>query len=197
MTLKLSCDPSKIVVNGFGPVLADAYIPPPGVYRYWLTRKWHGALPSCCYVMLNPSTANATINDATIYKCMILARDWGFGSIAVVNLFAWRSRNPSELRRVALGDEWTAPGDPIGTFNDRYLRQVAASADSTVCAWGSHPFATERAAQVTKMLHNTVRLSNGERILHCLGTNNDGSPKHPLYLRYGTPRVPFTGKAAR
>ena len=36
------------------------------VYRYRLWREWDDSLPSCLFVMLNPSTADATQDDPTI-----------------------------------------------------------------------------------------------------------------------------------
>ena len=59
--------------------------------------------------MLNPATADATCNDATIKKCIRYAKSWGYGGIEVCNLFAWRAKDKSEIRRVC---------DPVGAGND-------------------------------------------------------------------------------
>ena len=48
--------------------------------------------------MLNPSTADATCNDRTIEKCIRYAKSWGYGGIEVCNLFAWRAKNPSQMK---------------------------------------------------------------------------------------------------
>ncbi len=46
------------------------------------------------WVMLNPSTADHVHDDPTIRRCMGFARAWGYGGIAVVNLYAWRATDP-------------------------------------------------------------------------------------------------------
>ena len=42
-----------------------AELSPDGVYRYTLTREWEDGR-CVCWLMFNPSTADATLNDATI-----------------------------------------------------------------------------------------------------------------------------------
>src|SRR5262249_62207047 len=70
-----------------------------GRYRYWLTRTWDAARPAVCWLMLNPSTADAARDDPTIRRCIGLARRWGHGGIVVVNLFAWRAPDPAAPAR--------------------------------------------------------------------------------------------------
>ena len=69
---------------------SGATISPCGIYRYRLWRRW-GEGRSCVFVMLNPSTADALVDDNTIRSCVRLAQELGFGGIIVVNLFALRS----------------------------------------------------------------------------------------------------------
>ena len=47
-----------------------AAISPCGRYRYALWRKWSDMGPLATFLMLNPSTADASENDATIRKCI-------------------------------------------------------------------------------------------------------------------------------
>lgn len=82
-----------------------------GTYRYWLCREWSPGLDSLVWLMLNPSTADATQDDPTIRRCMGFARRWGYGGITVVNLYAYRATNPRDLLTAA---------DPVGPENDRY-----------------------------------------------------------------------------
>jgi hypothetical protein len=47
-----------------------------GLYSYSLTRRWaHG--PKALFVMLNPSTADAMVDDPTIRRCIGFARRQG------------------------------------------------------------------------------------------------------------------------
>jgi hypothetical protein len=138
-------------------------------YRYRLRRSLTGDVLSAperpvVFVMLNPSTADATTDDPTIRKCVGYAQRWGYTDILVANLFAVRSTDPSKLPTFA---------DPVGPENDEVLQSLPRGVP-TICGWGRDKFARNR----TKVVAGLLR-----RPLLCLGVNGDGSPKHPLYLR--------------
>ena len=68
-----------------------------GDYRYLLWREWNSdrAVPrlqrdrqTVSFIMLNPSRADAEVNDPTITRCINFALSWGYGRLEVVNLFA-------------------------------------------------------------------------------------------------------------
>lgn len=148
-----------------------------GQYRYRLWRGVGGVNPerTVAFVMLNPSTADAMLDDPTIRKCMGFARRWDFGRIEVVNLFAWRATNPKDLPTVA---------DPVGAENNRTIVERCLAADWVIAAWGTDKFAQARAREVTRTL-----TCNGIH-LRCLKTSKDGHPWHPLYVPYET--MPIT-----
>jgi hypothetical protein len=94
-------------------------------YRYSLTRVWAENAPRACFIMLNPSIADATINDPTIRRCIGFAIEMGCGSLEVVNLFAFRATDPKAMKQA---------DDPIGPENDRYLIEAAQCAAQVICA---------------------------------------------------------------
>jgi hypothetical protein len=140
-------------------------------YRYLLRRTWHHERARCLYVMLNPSTADAEVDDATIRSCVRLAKDAGYGSFEVVNLFALRATDPAELAK---------SGDPIGPNNDDTIEAAIMRCDIAICAWGAHPMAESRGRSVRSLLRQR------RPAVFCLGT-----PKHPLYIKSGTPLITF------
>lgn len=144
----------------------DATISRCGLYRYGLGRAWNPFGHGVCYVMLNPSTADATLDDPTIRRCIGFARTLGFGWLSVVNLFALRATNPDELKRHP---------DPVGPDNDEAILREADAATTIVCAWGAHPIGRLRAAKVRELLE--------PRPLRALGVTKYGHPRHPLYLK--------------
>lgn len=154
----------------------DAVLSEDGKYRYLLRRTWDARLPRALFVMLNPSTADAAVDDATIRSCIRLCRSWNYGSFEVVNLFAWRATDPNELRKVP---------DPIGLANDRSISAAAGRCDVLICAWGAHQIAAQRGAAVWHLIRQH------RPAVFCLGVTKDGSPKHPLYIKSGTPLVNF------
>jgi len=152
-----------------------AIFDPTGIYRYLLWRQWASDRPAVCFVMLNPSTADAIADDPTIRRCIRFAQTWGSGSLFVVNLFAYRATHPKKLQQ--------AP-DPIGPDNDRYLSIAHQQARTTIAAWGNKGRMQQRDRAV-------LRLFQGQE-LHCLGTTQHRQPRHPLYLNSNTPLIPFT-----
>ena len=87
--------------------------------RYLLTRRWDDG-PLMAWVMLNPSTADARTDDATITRCVRRARDLGaFGGIAVVNLFSLRATDPRAL---------TSCPDSVGVGNDSFIVRTCRTA---------------------------------------------------------------------
>ncbi|MFF9690264.1 DUF1643 domain-containing protein [Streptomyces sp. NPDC014623] len=164
-----------------------AEISPCDRYRYRLTREWDDARPPATFVMLNPSTADADQDDATVRKCIRYAQRWACGSLVVVNLFAWRSTDP---RRLPTGPE------AVGPDNDGWLSQAALDAlDSggpLVAAWGAHSTRQPRSGgselpglevlTVEQRVADVLTLPGMGR-LTALSVTRDGHPGHPLYLR--------------
>src|SRR4029078_1544091 len=97
---------------------ADAIFSRCRQYRYVLRRAWRNDLPEVLFIALNPSTADEASDDATVRRCIGFARDWGFGALAIANLFAFRSSNPLSLRCAT---------DPIGPRNDWWLSRLSAN----------------------------------------------------------------------
>lgn len=147
-----------------------------GSYRYLLWRIWNPDGPRVTFIMLNPSTGDETTDDPTIRRCVGFGQIWGYGSVWITNLFAFRSPSPHDLMRVA---------DPVGSECNAFLLQAATQSDCLVAAWGCYGRLRERDRQVLDLL-----IAHQDH-LFCLGKNADGTPKHPLYLRKGTERLRF------
>jgi hypothetical protein len=173
----------------------DALISPCGQYRYWLLRRWSNR-PLATFVMLNPSTADANSDDATIRKCMGFADAWGLGGIWVVNLFALRSTNPYGLVSDEVGRRYALDGGvltrAVGPDNDEWLR-AACEYDSPVLAWGATggPHVGRLVDARLRRAFPMMASADGLQELRCLGRAKNGHPRHPLMLAYSTPLERF------
>jgi hypothetical protein len=145
-----------------------AYISPCGTYRYSLEREWAEG-PVCTFIMLNPSTADADIDDPTIRRCIGFAQRWKFGALAVVNLFAFRATDPKAMIGAV---------DPVGPANDAAIASAVELGGLIIAAWGVHGDLRERGLAVRRLIEEGC-----ERDIHHLGLTKDGHPRHPLYLR--------------
>lgn len=143
-----------------------------GKYRYELTRVWDESKPMVCFIGLNPSTADAEKDDATIRKCIGFATRWGYGGLLMLNVFAFRTVSPKVLKAAAKnGDD--VIGDNRGP---KILNRIKNHAITHVVAcWGQH--AGQRGIDVASWWPEP---------LECLGRCRDGSPRHPLMLAYST-----------
>lgn len=159
----------------------DALISDCEQYRWWLSRKWGRGKRTCVFVMLNPSTADALEDDATIRRCVGFAEREGCNILKVVNLFAYRTTYPYELPKAA---------DPIGhPQNDEYIIGAVEDADVLIVAWGENGAFEDRDQEVMKILHDYAPVD-----VQCLGVTRSGCPKHPVRLRKDTPLEVYEGR---
>jgi hypothetical protein len=150
----------------------DAVISDCGKYRYLLRRVWDHAKPRALLIMLNPSTADARQDDATIRSCVRLLGGLGYGSMEVVNLMAYRATDPKDLP--------ARPSDAMGGDNARVIEAAVSRCDVAICAWGAHPYAARFAGAVKDII------SMNRPAAYCFGKTKAGAPKHPLYIKSGT-----------
>lgn len=166
-------------------VISSAFISECGQYRYELRRTLDESRPKVMFIMLNPSTANAEIDDPTIRRCVGFAKIWGYGGILVGNLFAYRATEPKTLLTVA---------DPIGHENLNHLKVMYDESDTAICAWGNGKL-VERLGK--KFGDDYKPLSGFLGRIYYLELANDGTPKHPLYLKGDLKPVRFEVPACR
>lgn len=150
------------------------------VYRYVLQRVLQEDGPIIAFIGVNPSTADAVINDSTVMKWIGFVERWNGGRFLVGNLFAYRATDVKKLATAA---------DPIGPANDRYLSRILAVADLIVPCWGSRD-------KIPKSLH--YRLGQVEQLIRqsgkpvmVFGLTKSSDPKHPLMLPYSTMLTPW------
>jgi hypothetical protein len=146
-------------------------------HRYLLTRRWGDGDPMTV-IGLNPSKANAFIDDPTIVRVVKLARREGCGWLRMLNIYGLKSTDPDVLR---------GHPDPVGPCGDLILEMFATGL--VVAAWGAGGTPNGRGREVGRRL-----AASGTRLL-CLGTTRDGQPRHPLYVRGGQPLVPYDPEA--
>lgn len=159
---------------------SGALISPCGRFRWWLARPIAGGLGIgfVLWVMLNPSTADARVDDPTIRRCIGFTQNWGFDRLAVANAYAYRTSSPAALK---------AAGYPIGEECDSHLIRLAREASLIVAAWGGHIQPT-RAAAVLVMLRRHAPV-------YTLGWTKAGQPLHPLYLPGDSPLIEWRAAA--
>ena len=170
-----------------------------GLYRYRLERDLpptleNSGVGAAAFIMLNPSTADASDDDPTIRKITSYTIRWGYERLVVGNLFAYRTPDPGVLI-----DAHKQGVDVIGD-NDDALTDIVRTSELVVCAWGVHGYnqnlpkyrprtlpilpiaATTRASYVRQLLENSRILYDKPR-LHYLKLTKDRYPYHPLYLK--------------
>ena len=149
-------------------------------YRYRLGRRWDDR-EQVLFIMLNPSTADANMDDPTIRRCIGFAKAWGYGGMQVGNLFPFRSPKPMELLNA---------GSPHTDENLDHLGLMAAECAAVVCAWGN--------GEIVRRLMSRVGpydpIAGIEKPLNYIELCKDGTPKHPLYLKGGLELKPLDPK---
>ena len=144
------------------------------LYRYSLRRSWtRETNDQVLFIGLNPSTADSASDDPTIRRCVKFATDWGFGSLELVNLFAFRATYPKDLFQEQ---------HPVGRYNDNWIKKAHQRSSLTIACWGSAGIYGNRSEIIMEFVDN----------LFCIDLNKDNTPSHPLYLNSKLTPRPYT-----
>lgn len=155
-------------------------------HRYLLLRRTDSReapaahATTIAWVMLNPSTADARTNDATMRRVVHFSHRWGYAEVLVANLYSLRSPHPRDIARAGAGASNSA--------NDYYMHVAMRRAEAVVFAWGAHPSARVRAP-----FARALAAARG-LVPHCLGVTASGAPIHPMAR--GRRRVPDDAQPA-
>ena len=157
----------------------SAVLSPCGAYRYRLDRNTglFADGPQVCWIMVNPSTADAETDDTTIRKVRGFTERMGFNRFVVGNLFAFRATDVRQLKAMA---------DPVGPENHIHLADMIAAADRVIFAWGASG-KLPRQWHDQFLLISTLVSGRPEKGPFAFGRCNDGHPRHPLMTPYHEP----------
>lgn len=162
------------------------------------------------WVGLNPSVATDEAPDHTIRKEQGFLRTWGVALVEPkvgyqgdrsglrgehrfvltrpgmikVNLFSVRAKVPKWMLEIER---------PNHEHNDMWIAHGAREARTVIAAWGG-PFSPKRLQeQIEARAREVVELLKraGAPPLMCLGTSQNGIPRHPLMLAYATKLEPW------
>lgn len=154
-------------------------------YRYILGTR--GKKPLIC-VGINPSTARPGALDPTLKSVERIARNSGFDSFIMFNVYAQRATSPDDMEKVY--------NPALHRENLEAFRYILSISDHPAvwAAWGA-------IIEKRKYLPDCVRdlVAAGEEFgasWYCAGAiTKKGHPHHPLYLRKDEKLRPFDVKA--
>lgn len=187
----------EVATFGDGTI-GRAQFSPDRMRRYCLIRRWQRAISpdvdkvmALTWVMLNPSTAGAAEDDATIRKCVGYAKRWGYGGIRVLNLFDLIETDSEKLKHPAHWPKLTSPENEATWAH--WLTPLFGGPEwstlelkpEVVVAWGDGGRINNRDQWAAAFF---VRAGLEPT---CLGVTQAGQPLHPGRTSYALERTPW------
>lgn len=154
----------------------SAILSPCGTFRYRLDREVQAEGLVFAWFGVNPSTADATLDDQTVRKWRGFTLRNGGRRFIVGNVFSYRATDVGMLAGVT---------EDCGPEHWDHLRAIIAEADVLIPCWGRRSKLPankrHRPLELLEVLH-----ASGKPVMN-LGLTKDGDPIHPLTLGYDTP----------
>lgn len=149
-------------------------------FRSTLVRRWAPG-PLVAWLMCNPSTADDLRDDPTSWRVIEFTHAWGYPGAIVVNFAPFRSSKPAELwpwlNWQDNGPDWQARD--AWQANLGTVEKAARGAALRVVAFGAE-IVRRQPVMLDMVLEAFGQPSDADERLHCLATNDEGSPRHPL-----------------
>lgn len=150
-------------------------------YRYILGTR--GKKPLIC-IGINPSTARPGDLDPTLKSVERIAKNNGYDSFIMFNVYAQRATSPDDMENVC--------NEVLHQENMRAFDYILSLSDEPViwAAWGT---IIEKRGYLWDCLQHmiTIGQQHNARWVSCGKRSKAGHPHHPLYLRADSPVEPF------
>lgn len=146
----------------------EALLSDDGNYRYVLHNSWDESKDNLAVIMLNPSKADELKLDKTVMNLNNFAVDNDFGSLTIVNLYAFMATEPKDLKY---------RNDYYERDNDEHIVTVANYADTIIVAWGS-----DSKKYVSRKREVEALLIPYAEKLKCFVDKQGRMPRHPRDL---------------
>lgn len=152
-------------------------------YRYILGTR--GKKPLIC-VGINPSTARPGALDPTLKSVERIARNSGFDSFIMFNVYAQRATNPDDMEPAC---NPALHRENMEAF-DYVLSLDKAGAPAVWAAWGT---IIEKRDYLPNCVRDMIRIGEARNaVWYSAGKRSKkGHPHHPLYLRKDSVLEPF------
>lgn len=150
-------------------------------YRYELKRTWKSGNKLLCFIMFNPSDSSSMKTDLTTKLCISIAERWDYDGIALYNLYALRSSDPSVVENQLKTNDKRKIAKMVGPKNETILDGVMESDqyDKIICAWGNHPQKNHcHIDDFDKRSLNILQKISRDKLL-VLGVTLRQQPNHP------------------
>lgn len=174
-------------------MIKTALISKDGLFRYSLTRQW-GEDPNNLLLIigLNPSTADADNDDATMRRLNSFANREGYDGLVMMNLFCYRATDRDDMRvyyeNLSEEEFWELGNDNLAMLKetDQFITR-----DVLFC-WGSLSL-FKRQKHYPWLVKYVECIKNLFPEAMCFGFNmgTQRYPKHPLYLLGDTKLIPY------
>lgn len=151
------------------------------LYRYRLERPISAAGYVIAYFGVNPSTADALLDDHTVMKWRGFASRMKASHFIVGNAIPFRATKVKDIP-----DELP---EQFMKANHRYLESIIEDADLLIPCWGDRNKIKKQHWQHLETVKELCLKS--DKPIVCFGLTKSGDPKHPLMLGYDTPLIPF------
>lgn len=138
-------------------------------HRLVLWRIWNRSKGIVLYVGVNPSTADAKVDDATIRRLNHFTRQEGYGGFYIINLYTRITPHYEQLKSFKKINS---------SVSNYYIEKYARKSNLVCLMYGRRGHDTARYEEVLALLDLTC---NSKPIM-CFGYNANGTPVHPLMI---------------
>lgn len=162
----------------------SAHLSDCGVYRYRLERYVGAGTKTIVFFGVNPSTADAEVDDNTVMRWKGFATRLKARRFIVGNVFSYRA---TDVRELATAE------DPFGPEHWDVQKEIIKEADLLIPCWGSRMKLPANLRPYPEGLMGKLTGFNAETNVPLMswGLTASRDPKHPLMLPYDTPLEPL------
>lgn len=172
-------------MDGFATFIGDRKQFRTHLVRWWGDLIERAADKYALWIGMNPSVAGWDFNDPTVAREVKYTRErLGLSRYVKMNVMDYRSTDPKALLSMRRDER-------CSSVNHSEILEYASKAEIVIAAWGSLPRVLRQHADAVEEMLRATGIK-----LHCVGFTQDGSPRHPLYVRGDAPLLPYPREAA-